>query len=118
MTYDMGRICDIMQGIQRATVKVIILVPLAVFAAFFAIGPVGLVSYSPATRVLVANYRAMLLAIIVRMRPTAQIEFIMSQVNTSSPATPATMYTHTMVRIKLISPKPAAIAITNFPILT
>ncbi len=51
MTYDMGRICDIMQGIQRAIVKVLILVPLAVFAAFFAIGPVGLVSYSPATRV-------------------------------------------------------------------
>ncbi len=31
--------------------KILILVPLAVFAAFFAIGPGGIVSYTPATRV-------------------------------------------------------------------
>jgi hypothetical protein len=41
------------RGLKRALAKVIIFVPLAVFATFFAVGPGQLVSYSPATRVSV-----------------------------------------------------------------
>ncbi|MHA1943026.1 MAG: hypothetical protein ACW96M_01390, partial [Candidatus Thorarchaeota archaeon] len=51
MSNDKGWICDNMQGIQRAIVKVLVLVPLALFAAFFAIGPGGIVSLTPAARV-------------------------------------------------------------------
>ena len=40
-----------MQGMRRALVKILILVPLAVLATFFAIGPGGLVSYTPIARV-------------------------------------------------------------------
>ncbi|MFW9806948.1 MAG: hypothetical protein ACFFFK_09490, partial [Candidatus Thorarchaeota archaeon] len=40
-----------MRGLQRAIVKVIIFVPLAAVAAFFAVGPGQIVSYSPETRV-------------------------------------------------------------------
>ncbi len=40
-----------MEGMRRAAVKILILVPLSVIAALFAIGPIGIVSYSPATRV-------------------------------------------------------------------
>lgn len=40
-----------MRGIQRSLAKVIIFVPLAVAATFFAVGPGQIVSYTPATRV-------------------------------------------------------------------
>ena len=40
-----------MRGLRRALVKVLILVPLAVFASLLAIGPASIVSYTPATRV-------------------------------------------------------------------
>ena len=39
-----------MSGFRRAVVKVLVLVPLALFAAALAIGPGGLISYTPATR--------------------------------------------------------------------
>ena len=40
-----------MRGLKRALVKVLVLVPLAVFAILFSIGPGGIVSYTRATRV-------------------------------------------------------------------
>jgi hypothetical protein len=39
------------RGLKRALAKIIILVPLAVIATFFAVGPGQIVSYTPATRV-------------------------------------------------------------------
>ncbi|MFW9793974.1 MAG: hypothetical protein ACFFEE_06725 [Candidatus Thorarchaeota archaeon] len=52
-----------MQGIRRALVKVLILVPLAVFAILFAIGPGGIVSYTPQTRVGVHSLLAFWISI-------------------------------------------------------
>jgi len=43
---------------RRDAVKVLVLVPLAVFAALFAIGPGGLVSYTPSTRIAVHTVQA------------------------------------------------------------
>ncbi|MGY5860033.1 MAG: hypothetical protein RTU63_11740 [Candidatus Thorarchaeota archaeon] len=48
---------------NRALVKILILVPLAVFASWLAIGPGGLVSYSPATRVGVHSVLAFWISI-------------------------------------------------------
>jgi len=48
---------------NRALVKILILVPLAVISSWFAIGPVGLVSYSPATRVGVHSVLAFWISI-------------------------------------------------------
>ena len=42
-----------MKGTRRAIVKVLILVPLAVIASLFAIGPVNLVSNTPTARVAI-----------------------------------------------------------------
>ena len=50
-------------GIRRAYAKILILVPLAVFASALAIGPGGLVSYSPATRVGVHSLLAFWISI-------------------------------------------------------
>ncbi|MFW9927051.1 MAG: hypothetical protein ACFFDM_09805 [Candidatus Thorarchaeota archaeon] len=52
-----------MQDLQRAMVKVLILVPLAVFAILFAIGPGGIVSYTPETRVGVHSLLAFWISI-------------------------------------------------------
>ncbi len=48
---------------NRAIVKILILVPLAVIASSYAIGPGGLVSYSPATRVGVHSVLAFWISI-------------------------------------------------------
>ena len=48
---------------NRALAKILILVPLAVVACWFAIGPGGLVSYSPATRVGVHSVLAFWISI-------------------------------------------------------
>ncbi|MFX1482432.1 MAG: hypothetical protein ACFFCP_04500 [Promethearchaeota archaeon] len=52
-----------MQGLRRALAKVLILVPLAVFAILFAIGPGGLVSYTSTTRVSVNSMLALWISI-------------------------------------------------------
>ncbi len=52
-----------MQGTQRALVKVLILVPLAVISILFAIGPGGIVSYTPETRVSVHSLMAFWISI-------------------------------------------------------
>ena len=49
--------------LSRAHVKILILVPLAIFASWYAIGPGGLVSYSPATRVGVHSVLAFWISI-------------------------------------------------------
>ncbi|MGY5879633.1 MAG: hypothetical protein RTV31_05255, partial [Candidatus Thorarchaeota archaeon] len=49
--------------LSRVHVKILILVPLAVFSSWYAIGPGGLVSYSPATRVGVHSVLAFWISI-------------------------------------------------------
>lgn len=52
-----------MRGFRRASVKILVLTPLAILASVLAIGPGGLVSYTPATRVGVHSVIAFWIAI-------------------------------------------------------
>ncbi len=52
-----------MRGLRRALVKVLVLVPLAVFAVLLAVGPGDIVSYTPTTRVGVHSVLAFWISI-------------------------------------------------------
>lgn len=63
-----------MRGIKRAARKIVVLVPLAILAALIAIGPGGLISYTPETRVGVHSVIAFWISIPVALSVLAFVK--------------------------------------------